>query len=117
VTDTEMAALAAAAMAAVTINPEKRLSMTISFCLGTVLRVTGAKPGTYQAIRSAQTAGLRQATDLADAPINIAGLPKNEIWHVPLGSSLAMLSVSHLVQLSALRLGEEFLVRIFRRAL
>jgi hypothetical protein len=37
-----MAALAAAAMAAVTIKPEKRLPMTISFCLATLLRVTSA---------------------------------------------------------------------------
>jgi hypothetical protein len=35
VTDTEMPALAAAATAAVTIKPEKRLSMTISSCPAT----------------------------------------------------------------------------------
>jgi hypothetical protein len=80
-----MAALTAAAMAAVTINPEKRLSMTISFC------PSFAREG-CQALVKQFAAHKWQACDklliVAEFAINIAGLPKNEIWHVPLGSSI-----------------------------
>jgi TRAP-type mannitol/chloroaromatic compound transport system substrate-binding protein len=52
VTGTEMAALAAMAMAAATITPEKRLTMTISFGLATRIVMSG-KRSTCQSIRNA----------------------------------------------------------------
>jgi hypothetical protein len=55
VTDTVMAALVAAAMAAVTIKPVKRLSMTISLLPSNVLRVTSAKRGAYQILAARRT--------------------------------------------------------------